>query len=222
MCVLWLASCLPLICCQGSQAVLIRAELCLPFSPAEHLTTCVFSNTAAACHEARQTLCFQKLYFFFRCGWNQSKGWPAYAGGPLDTHTQIQNCINLFLGKEIASSRRKKVDGRRQHHGCESQNPEATSEAGWLWRRQAGRMCICSRKSSQLYACTSRKSIDLGWALGRSFFLMRVMKNWHRLARAGGCHIPGNIQGQVWQGFQTPDLTEDIPAFGRGVRLDDL
>lgn len=81
MCVLWLASCLPLIYCQGSQAVLIRAELSLPFSPAGHLTTCVFSNTAAVCHEAWQALCFQKLYFSFRCGCNQSKGWPAYAGG---------------------------------------------------------------------------------------------------------------------------------------------
>lgn len=95
--------------------------------------------------------------------------WPAYAGGPLHTHTQIQHLHKPFSRKR--NCKQQEEESRwKKHHGCESQNPEATSEAGWLWRRQAGRMCICSRKSSQLYACTSRKSIDLGWALGRSFF----------------------------------------------------
>jgi len=39
-----------------------------------------------------------------------------------------------------------------------------------------------------------------------------------------GCpiFIPGNIQGQVGQGSEQPDLVEDIPVLCRGVGLDDL
>ena len=34
--------------------------------------------------------------------------------------------------------------------------------------------------------------------------------------------IPGNIQGQVGQGSEQPDLVADVPAHCRGVGLDDL
>jgi len=40
--------------------------------------------------------------------------------------------------------------------------------------------------------------------------------------RGGRCPIPGNIQGQVGRGSEQPDLAEDVPAYGRGVGLDDL
>jgi len=37
-----------------------------------------------------------------------------------------------------------------------------------------------------------------------------------------GCPIPGNIQGQVGQDSEQPDLVVDVPAHCRGVGLDDL
>jgi len=40
--------------------------------------------------------------------------------------------------------------------------------------------------------------------------------------RSSGGPIPGNIQGQVGQGSEQPDLVEDVPAHCRGVGLDDL
>ena len=40
--------------------------------------------------------------------------------------------------------------------------------------------------------------------------------------RGGQCSIPGNIQGQVGQGSEQPDLVEGVPARCRGVGLDDL
>jgi len=33
---------------------------------------------------------------------------------------------------------------------------------------------------------------------------------------------PGNIHGQVGRGSEQPDLVEGVPAYGRGVGLDDL
>jgi len=39
-----------------------------------------------------------------------------------------------------------------------------------------------------------------------------------RVAQRGGrCLIPGNIQGQVAQGSEQPDLVEDVPAHCRGM-----
>ena len=40
--------------------------------------------------------------------------------------------------------------------------------------------------------------------------------------RGGRCPVPGNIQGQVGQGSEQPDLVEDVPAHCRGVGLDGL
>ena len=40
--------------------------------------------------------------------------------------------------------------------------------------------------------------------------------------RGGRCPIPGNIQDQAGQGFEQPDLVEDVPAHCRGVGRDDL
>jgi len=40
--------------------------------------------------------------------------------------------------------------------------------------------------------------------------------------RGGRCPIPGNIQGQVGQGSEKPDLVEDIHAGCRGLEPDDL
>jgi len=39
--------------------------------------------------------------------------------------------------------------------------------------------------------------------------------------RGSGGPIPGNIQGQVEQSSEQPDLVKDIPAHCRGVGLDD-
>ena len=40
--------------------------------------------------------------------------------------------------------------------------------------------------------------------------------------RSCGCSIIESVQGQVGQGFEQPDLVEDVPAHSRGVGLDDL
>ena len=40
--------------------------------------------------------------------------------------------------------------------------------------------------------------------------------------RSSGGPIPGDIQGQVGQGSEQPDLSEDVPAHWRVVGLDDL
>jgi len=40
--------------------------------------------------------------------------------------------------------------------------------------------------------------------------------------RGSGGPIPGNIQDQVVQGSEQPDLVSGVPAHCRGVGLDDL
>ena len=40
--------------------------------------------------------------------------------------------------------------------------------------------------------------------------------------RGSGGSIPGNIEDQVGQGSEQPDLVSDVPAHCGGVRLDDL
>ena len=40
--------------------------------------------------------------------------------------------------------------------------------------------------------------------------------------RGGKCPIPGNIQGEVGQSSEQPDLVVDVPAHCRGGGLDDL
>ena len=40
--------------------------------------------------------------------------------------------------------------------------------------------------------------------------------------RRGRCCITGDISGRVGQGSEQPDLAEDVPAYCRGVELDDL
>jgi len=55
--------------------------------------------------------------------------------------------------------------------------------------------------------------------LRRKFFTMRVAQV---AQRGSGDPIPRNIQGQVGQGSEQPDLVKDIPAHHSGVGLDDL
>jgi len=52
---------------------------------------------------------------------------------------------------------------------------------------------------------------------------MRVVKHWITLPREV-IDAPSleNIQGQVGQGSEQPDVAEDVPAHCRGVGLDDL
>jgi len=43
-----------------------------------------------------------------------------------------------------------------------------------------------------------------------------------QVAQTGGrCRIPGNVC-QVGQGSEQPGLVEDVPAYFRGLRLDDF
>ena len=41
-----------------------------------------------------------------------------------------------------------------------------------------------------------------------------------QVAQRGSDPIPGNIQGQVGQGSEQPDLVEDVPAHCRGAGLE--
>ena len=44
-----------------------------------------------------------------------------------------------------------------------------------------------------------------------------LVKHWHRLPReVVDWGVPGNVQGQVGQGSEQPDLVEDVPAHCRG------
>jgi len=57
----------------------------------------------------------------------------------------------------------------------------------------------------------------------KKFFTMRVGKTLERVAQRGsGGPIPGNIQDQVGQGSEQPDLVSGVPARCRRVGLDDL
>lgn len=50
-----------------------------------------------------------------------------------------------------------------------------------------------------------------------------MVKHWSRFAQRGGrCPVPENIQGQVGQGFQQPDVVDHVSAHGREAGLDDL
>jgi len=40
--------------------------------------------------------------------------------------------------------------------------------------------------------------------------------------RGSGVPVPGDIQGQAGRGSEQPGLVEDVPAYCRGVGLDDL
>jgi len=44
----------------------------------------------------------------------------------------------------------------------------------------------------------------------------------HVAQRSSGGPIPGNIQGQVGRGSEQRGLVKDVPAYCRGVGLDDL
>ena len=40
--------------------------------------------------------------------------------------------------------------------------------------------------------------------------------------RGCGCPLPGSIQGQAGQGCEQPGLVGGVPAYSRGLELDDL
>ena len=57
----------------------------------------------------------------------------------------------------------------------------------------------------------------------KKFFTMRVVKQWNGVAQRDiGGPIPGDIQDQVGQGSEQPDLVSGVPARCGGVGLDDL
>lgn len=53
---------------------------------------------------------------------------------------------------------------------------------------------------------------------------MRMVKHfqWEVAQRSCGCLFIGNIQGQVGWSSKQPDQVKDVPAYNRGVVLDDL
>lgn len=51
---------------------------------------------------------------------------------------------------------------------------------------------------------------------------MRTVKHWHRFPDMLWMSILGIIQGQVGQGFEQPDLAEDISAYCRKIGLEGL
>jgi len=56
--------------------------------------------------------------------------------------------------------------------------------------------------------------------MSRKFFYDEGREALEEVAQRGGsCPIPGNIQGQVGQGSEQPDLVVDVPTQCRGVGL---
>lgn len=47
----------------------------------------------------------------------------------------------------------------------------------------------------------------------KKVFSVRMVGHWHRLPRSRGCPEPGNVPGQLGQGFEQPGIVEG----GRGV-----
>ena len=66
------------------------------------------------------------------------------------------------------------------------------------------------------------KREDLDQMLGRNLLLWG---SWalEQVAQWGcGCPLPGSIQGQAGWGFEQPGLEGGVPAYSRGLELDDL
>ena len=56
-----------------------------------------------------------------------------------------------------------------------------------------------------------------------TFFYSEGSMELEQVAQRGGrCPIRGNIQSQIWQGSEQPDLVEDAPAHCKEVGLDGL
>lgn len=61
--------------------------------------------------------------------------------------------------------------------------------------------------------------------LRKKFFMIRVVKHWHRLLREvvnGQCRILGKVQGQMGWGSDHPDLVKNDPAYCRDFVLAEL
>ncbi|PKU41182.1 hypothetical protein llap_8511 [Limosa lapponica baueri] len=57
----------------------------------------------------------------------------------------------------------------------------------------------------------------------KQFFMLRMMKHWPKLPReVVDAPSLGNSQGQVGWGSEQPDLVEDVPAYCKGIGLDNL
>ena len=49
------------------------------------------------------------------------------------------------------------------------------------------------------------------------------MRHWNRLpSEVVDAPLPGRVQGQAGWGFEQPSLVGDVPAYSRGLELDDL
>jgi len=64
--------------------------------------------------------------------------------------------------------------------------------------------------------------VDLDWIKEEIFYddggeMLEHVAQW-----SCGCLIITSVQGQVGQGFEQPNLVNDVPAYCRGVALVDL
>lgn len=49
-----------------------------------------------------------------------------------------------------------------------------------------------------------------------------LVRRWNRFPRDLGIAVPGNVQGQIGQGLEQPDVAEIVPAHCSGAGLDGL
>jgi len=85
--------------------------------------------------------------------------------------------------------------------------------------RLFSRACCNRTRGNGFKLKESKSRLDIK----KNFFMVKVLKHWHRLPREGDrCAIPGNMHSQTGRGSEQPDLVEDVPAHCRGVGLDDL
>ena len=69
---------------------------------------------------------------------------------------------------------------------------------------QTGRVLIYTRYKEQILYCEGGETLE-------------------QVAQRGcGCPLPGSIQGQAGWGFEQPGLVGGVPAYSRGLELDDL